>query len=157
MTTWRAGVLALSLLGVAAVPGHGQFENVGSIDFPTSATGEVQQHFLRGVALLHSFGWRQAIEQFHAAQAIDPNFAMAYWGESLAYNHPLFSQMNAEEPRKALARLASTRSERSAKAPTAREKGFLGAVEVLWGDGGPRFAPGRIHGSDGASLSGVSG
>ncbi len=135
MKTWRAGVLALSLLGVAAVPGHGQFENVGSIDFPTSATGEVQQHFLRGVALLHSFGWRQAIEQFHAAQAIDPNFAMAYWGESLAYNHPLFSQMNAEEPRKALARLASTRSERSAKAPTAREKGFLGAVEVLWGDG----------------------
>ena len=95
----------------------------------------MQQHFLRGVALLHSFGWRQAIEQFHAAQAIDPNFAMAYWGESLAYNHPLFSQMNAEEPRKALARLASTRSERSAKAPTAREKGFLGAVEVLWGDG----------------------
>ncbi len=112
-----------------------QFENVGVIEFPTSATGAAQEHFLRGVAILHSFGWIQAREQFHAAQELDPDFAMAYWGESLAYNHPLNSRMDATEPRAALERLAPTRAERLAKAPTDREKGFLNAVEILWGEG----------------------
>ncbi len=124
--------LALSMVPRAA---QAQFESVGSIDFPTSATGEAQQHFLRGVAILHSFGWKQAREEFHAAQESDPDFAMAYWGESLAYNHPLVSQMDPTEPRKALERLAPTRIGRLEKAPTEREKGFLNAVEILWGEG----------------------
>ncbi len=127
--------LVASLLVIGAAPAQAQFENVGSIDFTTSATGEAQQHFLRGVAILHSFGWKQAIEQFQAAQAIDPDFAMAYWGESLSYNHPLVSQMDETEPSRVLKRLAPTREERLAKAPTQREKDFLNAVEILWGDG----------------------
>jgi len=72
------GILAVPF--VIATPALAQFQNVGSIDFPTSASGEAQQHFLRGVAILHSFGWEQAREQFNAAQQIDPDFAMAYWG-----------------------------------------------------------------------------
>ena len=135
MNTLRGMILALGLVAITGVHGHAQFDNVGSIDFPTSASGEAQQHFLRGVAILHSFGWTQAIEQFQAAQAIEPAFAMAYWGESLSYNHPLFSQMDPEEPRRVLQRLAPTKAERLAMAPTEREKGFLGAVEVLWGEG----------------------
>ena len=136
----RASAFVAALLSAAAVlsgpeNAQAQFESVGSIEFPTSATGEAQQHFLRGVSILHSFGWKQAREQFHAAQALDPDFAMAYWGESLAYNHPLTSQMDPTLPREALARLAPTPEARRAKAPTDREKGFLGAVEILWGEG----------------------
>jgi len=33
-----------------------QLESVGSLSFPTSASPEAQRHFLRGVAILHSFG-----------------------------------------------------------------------------------------------------
>jgi len=135
MRSVRAIVLTVCLTTFLAAPAQAQFENVGSIEFPTSATGEAQQHFLRGVAILHSFGWNQAIEQFHAAQALDPDFAMAYWGESLAYNHPLNSQMSPEQPRQALERLGQTPAARLAKAPTEREKGILSAVEVLWGEG----------------------
>ena len=135
MRSLRNVMLAMTLSVLLFGPLQAQFENVGSIDFPTSGSPEAQQRFLRGVAILHSFGWLQAIEQFHAAQEIDPDFAMAYWGESLAYNHPLNSQMNPENPRKALNRLGSTKEERLAKAPTKREKGFLSAVEILWGDG----------------------
>lgn len=112
-----------------------QFDRVGTIDFPTSATGEAQRHFLRGVAILHSFGWKQAVEQFQAAQALDPDFALAYWGETLSYNHPLFPEENADSPRQALQRLGATREERMTKAPTPREKGLLDAVERLWGEG----------------------
>ncbi|HSH74375.1 MAG TPA: hypothetical protein VLA09_01630, partial [Longimicrobiales bacterium] len=135
MSIARAAALTLALVAATAVQVDAQFDNVGSIDFPTSAEGEAQQHFLRGVAILHSFGWKQAIEEFHAAQEIDPDFAMAYWGESLAYNHPLFSQMDPTSPREALVRLAPTPEERLAKAPTPRERGFLAATEVLWGEG----------------------
>ena len=131
----RNVVLTVCMLALAAGQARAQFENVGVIDFPTSASGEAQDHFLRGVAILHSFGWIQAREQFHAAQELDPDFAMAYWGESLAYNHPLTSRMDPTQPREALQRLAPTRAERLAKAPTDREKGFLNAVEILWGDG----------------------
>ena len=145
----------LTILGTVlalGAPANAQFANVGAISFPTSATGETQQRFLRGVAILHSFGWEQAIEQFQAAQKLDPDFAMAYWGESLSYNHPLRAQLNPELPRKVLARLGSTEAERLAKAPTDREKGFLNAVEILWGDGdhvarrvGYMEAMGRLH------------
>ncbi|MXX54314.1 MAG: hypothetical protein F4106_13945 [Gemmatimonadetes bacterium] len=133
-TTAAAAALVLAAF-VAPPAAHAQFDEVGVITFPTSATGEAQNHFLRGVAILHSFGWKQAREQFHAAQAIDPDFALAYWGESLAYNHPLVTNMDPTEPRKALERLAPTAEERIAKAPTEREKGLMRAVEILWGDG----------------------
>ena len=136
LRTLVAAVGLLVLTGLASTPeARAQFDAVGSIDFPTSATGKAQDHFLRGVAILHSFGWKQAREQFHAAQEIDPDFAMAYWAESLAYNHPLVTEMDPTEPRKALERLAPTTEERMAKAPTKREKGFMRAVEILWGEG----------------------
>jgi tetratricopeptide (TPR) repeat protein len=63
---------------------------------------------------------------------------LAYWGESLCYNHPLNSQMDFKEPRAVLARLAPDRAARIAKAPTDREKGFMTAVEELWGEGDSR-------------------
>ena len=126
---------ALTLLAVGS-PARAQFDSVGSLDFPTSGSPEAQQHFLRGVAILHSFGWKQAIAEFQAAQEIDPDFAMAYWGETLCYNHPLFgSPADNENPRAVLKRLGATREERLAKAPTEREKGFLEAVEILWSEG----------------------
>ncbi len=111
-------------------------KDVGSLSFPTSGSGEAQEHFLRGVGLLHSFGWKQAIREFKAAQAAEPEFAMAYWGESLCYNHPLISEWDRDTPREVLSKLGPTLAERLTKAPTDREKGFVQAVDVLFfGDG----------------------
>ncbi len=109
--------------------------DVGSIDFPTSAGEEAQKHFIRGVAILHSFGYEQAREQFHAAQELEPDFALAYWGETLTYNHPLLPERDLESPRDALRRLGATREERAAKAGDERERGFLTAVEDLFDEG----------------------
>lgn len=107
-----------------------QLKNIGTVVFPTSGSPEAQKYFMRGAAILHSFGWKQAIEQFHKAQELDPDFAMAYWGEALCYNHPLQNEGNLEEPRQVLKRLGATPEARLAKAPTDREKGFLRAVEA---------------------------
>ena len=91
---------------------------------------------MRGVLLLHSFEYDDAIEAFRQAQRIDPAFAMAYWGEALSYNQPLWYNEDVGKARAVLARLAPTRAARQAKAPTAREKAYLDAVERLFGDGG---------------------
>ncbi len=108
---------------------------LGVIDFPTSGAPAAQDDFRRGVAWLHSFGYEEAIEAFQAAQAKDPDFALAYWGESLSFSQPLWFQEEPDKGRAALAKLAPTPEARAAKAATDREKGFLRAVEALWGPG----------------------
>ena len=108
MSLFARLIVAFVVSSLLASPSSAQFESVGSLHFPTSArSAEAQQHFLRGVAILHSFGWEQAIEQFQAAQELEPDFAMAYWGETLCYNHPLFaSSPDNDNPWAVLARLA---------------------------------------------------
>ena len=128
-------LIGVALLALATAPASAQFDNVGTISFPTSGSAKAQPHFLRGVAILHSFGWKQAIAEFKQAQQIQPDFAMAYWGETLCYNHPLMAEQDAKTPRAVLARLGPDTASRLAKAPTPREKGFLQAVELLWGEG----------------------
>lgn len=123
-------LLTFALLPLGA--NAAEMDDVGSIHFPTSASGAAQDHFLRGVAILHSFGWKQARDEFQAAQAADPDFAMAYWGESLTYNHPLIAEWDRDTPMAVLKRLGETREARLAKAPTVREKGFIAAVDALF-------------------------
>lgn len=130
------GASLLSVLLVSFAVHAAEMEDVGAVSFPTSGTGDAQAHFLRGVGILHSFGWKQAIAEFKAAQALSPGFAMAYWGESLCYNHPLIREQDLETPRAVLNRLGPTLEARLEKAPTDREKGFLLAVDTLFlGDG----------------------
>jgi len=131
--------VALVVTALISTPASAQFTEVGVIDFPTSAHSEqAQHHFLRGVAFLHSFGWKQAIEQFQAAQTLEPDFIMAYWGETLSYNHPLFGSANPDEdnPRAVLGRLGPTRATRATSVETDREAAFLEAVEILWDNHG---------------------
>jgi tetratricopeptide (TPR) repeat protein len=111
---------------------------VGTVDFPTSATPAAQTEFLRAVAILHSFGFEDAIEVFQKAQALEPDFALAYWGEAMARNgNPLMSPTEQDLPaaRRALSKLGPTREERIAKAKTDREKMWMEAVETLYGAG----------------------
>jgi tetratricopeptide (TPR) repeat protein len=109
--------------------------DLGSIDFPNSGAPEAQQAFTRGVLLLHSFEYEDAREAFRDAQAIDPDFALAYWGEAMTHNHPLWRQQDRHAALDALERLAPTAAARREKALTDRERGFLHTVEVLFGAG----------------------
>jgi tetratricopeptide (TPR) repeat protein len=131
----RYRLAGAAILLALASPSFAQLENVGTLSFPTSGSPEAQRYFLRGAAILHSFGWKQAIAEFKRAQQIQPDFAMAYWGETLCYNHPLNALSDDKNPRAVLARLGPNRAARLAKAPTPREKGFLEAVEELWAEG----------------------
>lgn len=119
---------------LAVVPVHAA-SDLGKVDFPTSGSPAAQEHFLQGVAALHNFWYDEAADAFREAQKADPGFAMAYWGEAMTYNHPIWTEQDREAALAALARLAPTAEERAAKAPTEKEKAWLETIEVLYGEG----------------------
>jgi tetratricopeptide (TPR) repeat protein len=125
----------LVFLLISALSSFAQPSDVGDVAFANSGKAEAQATFLRGLALLHNFEYPTAAEMFRKAQELDPAFAMAYWGEAMTYTHPVWFQQDAEAARAALQRLGATPAERRAKAPTEREKDYLRAVDVLYGEG----------------------
>ena len=108
---------------------------LGEIQFPTSGAPAAQPDFLRGVLLLYSFEYGDARRAFRAAERIDPGFALAYWGEAMTYDEPIWYEEDMTAARAALARLAPTAAQRAAKAGTVRERMYLAAVEQLYGPG----------------------
>lgn len=109
--------------------------DLGKIDFPSSGPAEAQKHFIEGVLLLHSFEYTRARRAFAEASRIAPDFALAYWGEAMTYDHRIWGEQDRSSALAVLARLAPTAAERQAKARTKREKLYLDAVEKLYADG----------------------
>ena len=107
----------------------------GHVSFANSGSPAAQKDFLDGLALLHDFEYPSAAAAFRRAQTADPNFAMAYWGEAMTFNHPIWMQQDLNAARAALNKLAPTPAERRARAKTDREKEYFDAVEILYGDG----------------------
>ena len=101
----------------------------------TSPRAQAQVEFERGVTWLHSFMYEDAIDAFRAAQKIDPSFVMAYWGEAISFSQPLWFFEEVDKGRLALAKLGGTPESRMAKARDPRERGFMWAVEALFGPG----------------------
>ncbi len=80
-------------------------EHLGAIVFPNSGKAEAQTAFLRGMLLLHNFAYPQAQRAFAEAEKIDPKFTLAYWGEAMTYNHPIWNQVDLEAGRRILQEL----------------------------------------------------
>jgi hypothetical protein len=124
-------VLTLLMLSAAATCQT----NAGSVSFPNSGSKAAQAPFLHGVALLHSFEYDFAARDFREAEKIDPSFAMAYWGEAMTFNHPVWDQQNRAAALAALSKLGPTAEARLSKAPTERERDYLRSLDVLYGEG----------------------
>lgn len=147
----RSVVIALVFCATISLV-NAQRGTVGTVTFPTSGSPAAQADFSRGVAWLHSFGYEEAIDAFRLAQKIDPDFVMAYWGESLSFSQPLWFFEEPDKGRAALAKLGSTPESRMARAKTPREQGYLRAVEALWGPG-DAAARGRAYAEQMAKVA----
>jgi len=106
---------------------------LGAVDFPTSGAPEAQKEFIQGMLYMHSFEYAPAAVAFRNAQAIDPDFAMAFWGEAMTNHHSLWTVQHQQAAQDVLNKLGNTSEERAAKAPTQREKDFVHAAEILFG------------------------
>jgi tetratricopeptide (TPR) repeat protein len=108
---------------------------LGTINFPTSAKPAAQAPFLVGTKALYNFEFEIAGDAFRESQKADPAFALAYWGEAMSYNHPLWAEQDLAAARRALERLAPSSPARAAKAPAGKERELIEAVDVLFGAG----------------------
>lgn len=110
-------------------------EALGEIDFKATGKAEAQPAFKKGMLLLYSFEYVDAAEEFRNAINIDKDFAMAYWGEAMTHNHPLWRYQNYEKATDILNQLAPTHEERLAKAETDLEKDLFKGIHILYGTG----------------------
>jgi len=61
------------------------FDGMGDFDHPISTTDPiVQRYFNQAMVLAFGFNHAESIRSFKAAQILDPNCAMCFWGEALA-------------------------------------------------------------------------
>lgn len=132
VTKLRRYLLAAVLISIVAAGSPAQNAQLGKVEFPTSGSEKAQAHFLRGLAALHSFWYEEALEAFREATSAEPEFMMGYWGEAMAYNHPLWSEQDTPAARAVIAKIKDTPK------LTARERAYLQAVKLLYGDGDKR-------------------
>jgi tetratricopeptide (TPR) repeat protein len=124
------GRLLLAAVIAATASSNAQRSDLGAIQFPTStSSSKAQQHFERGVAWLHNFGYQEAVDEFQAAQLLDSGYAMAYWGEAMANSQPIWFTENLAAARRALTLFGIGRAQ------TPREQAYLDAVRILFGNG----------------------
>ncbi|WP_233993525.1 tetratricopeptide repeat protein [Salinibacter altiplanensis] len=125
----------LVVLGLLAAPVFAQPTEYGATEFENSGAEAAQKPFLRGLLMLHSFEYDDARAAFQEAQAVDPDFAMAHWGEAMTYNHPVWMEQDREAALAALRDLAPTLEARLDVAPTERARAYLRTLHVLYGAG----------------------
>lgn len=114
--------------------GFAQDYKLGKINFNATGDEVAQPYFEKGMLLLHNFEYTDAAQEFEMAQLLDPNFVMAYWGEAMCNNQPLWFQQDLEKGRGVLYKLGVKVPERLAKAQTELEKDFISAIELLYGE-----------------------
>jgi tetratricopeptide (TPR) repeat protein len=105
-------------------------EKLGKVVFETSCSPRIGPAFNRGVALLHSFAYSAAEQQFREVADADPRCAMAHWGVALSYYHQLWAPPDAEHLRRGTQEIDAVRH-----APMSpREQEYVEAVATFYRD-----------------------
>src|SRR5208283_3997670 len=110
---------------------HEATEQLGKVSFPISCAPASQKAFERGVALLHSFGYEEAEEQFVEIAQKDPACAMAHWGSAMSLFHQIW-----ERPKESTLKRGQEEIEKAQNigAKTERERGYISALAVFYRD-----------------------
>lgn len=142
---WRAALAAGAMLaGIAGAcgartphtvqkPTAPLFAGLGSHHHPIT-TGEplAQRYFDQGLIFAWGFNHAEAARSFRAAQRIDPDCAMCYWGEALVLGPNINAPMKPEDVPIAWNALRKAKS--LASRASARERAYIAALEK-------RYAP----------------
>src|SRR5882672_2687571 len=105
-------------------------EQLGKVSFQTSCTPAAQTHFLRGVAMLHSFWLDAAIKEFTEAAQVDSTCGIAGWGIAMAWmGNPLAAPPSARGLKEGWAALEKAKT---MGAKTQRERDYVAAIETIY-------------------------
>lgn len=110
---------------------HDAGEKLGTVSFPTSCAAGAQKPFERGLALLYSFEYEEAENQFKEVSANDPRCAMAYWGQAMSLYHQLWGRPEKNDLKRGGELLEKAHR---IKTTTARERDYIEALAVFYHD-----------------------
>jgi tetratricopeptide (TPR) repeat protein len=108
-------------------------EKLGTVNFPISCKPESQKPFDRGLALLYSFEYPEAEQQFKEVSRQDPQCGMAYWGQAMSLYHQLWSRPGKEDLKRGADLLKKAGRTRPL---TARERDYIEALAVFYSNTG---------------------
>jgi tetratricopeptide (TPR) repeat protein len=103
----------------------------------TTTSAQAQRYFDQGMMLLFNFNHKEAIRSFRAAASLDPNCAMASWGEAFAYGPHINGPMTDEAVPLAWAALQRASNLKGKANP--REQAYIEALATRY------VAPGAKH------------
>lgn len=105
-------------------------QNVGVVSFSTSCSEGSQRAIEHGLALLHSFLFDAAEDQFRAAGIRDSTCAMALWGEAIGLYRPLAYRPTDADMKQGWELLQKARM---LSPKTQRERDYVDALAVFYG------------------------
>lgn len=111
---------------------HPPPERLGEVRFPVSCSPDVQTQFNRAVALLHSFAYSAATQEFRSVSEKDNRCAMAHWGIAMSQVHQLWEPHTLAEGF-AIGQRAIATAQKIGGA-TDRERGLVSAAALLFAD-----------------------
>lgn len=108
-----------------------RLQNLGVHTFPVTTTNSRAQLFVnQGLNLAYGFNHAEAARSFAEAARLEPNAAMAYWGQALVHGPNINVPMNAADEPKAfeLVRKAAALKNRA----TLRERAYIDALTARY-------------------------
>src|SRR6266853_950215 len=106
-------------------------EKLGKVHFSIPSDAAVPQQFNRAVAMLHSFWYENAEQEFAALAKKDPACAMAYWGIAMTLYHPIWEAPGTAALKEGSEAVAKAKS---AAPKTQRERDYIAALETFYKD-----------------------
>ena len=106
-------------------------DSLGDVHFPTSCKATTQQQFDSGVALLHSFEFREAEVSFRKVEKEDPKCVIAAWGVALSTTERACANAPPKDLSKGREELTPWLTVR---AGTEREQMYVDAVRAMYED-----------------------
>jgi tetratricopeptide (TPR) repeat protein len=123
------GLALLALFVATGRPAPKTSEQLGRVSFPNSCKAEAQPALLKGLALLHSFQYRESEGAFKAAADLDAGCAMAEWGKAMALYHQLWDFPQRHTLQRGL---EDVQQAQKIGDPTARERGYIAAAAAFY-------------------------
>jgi tetratricopeptide (TPR) repeat protein len=106
---------------------------LGTLHLQVSTSSQrAQQLFDQGLRLLYAFDDREALRAFLEAAHVDPDLAMAYWGQAMALGPNLRFQLTADRERRAYE--AAQRASAIGGGASDRERGLIEAMQARFAE-----------------------
>ena len=108
-----------------------RLQNLGVHTFPVSTTNTQAQLFMnQGLNLTYAFNHAEAARAYAEAARLDPNLAMAYWGQSFVLGPNINAPMNPEDEPKALELVKKAVALKAHATP--RERAYIDALATRY-------------------------